>query len=622
MSIIFGVLKNEGDMMTCRELQRLAVATAPYALDGLFSRVCGRIGMGFQPFHTHQRSGNESTPVMSADGNIALFDGRLDNCDELSIQLGISPSGIGDSEIALTAFERWGEKCFSRFVGDWALAIWDCHRHELYLGRDHSGARTLYYEKKNEGIMFSTFLETFFAQENSRALNKTYASCYLSGQTLHDLTPYDNIYSVPAASYIVFSETGKRQVTHWSTIQATPLLYRTDSEYEEHFLNVFTTAVARRTAFGDPVVAQLSGGIDSSANVCISDRHRLQEGLSCADLINTVSYFDDTEPHWNDLEYIHEIERHRNKAGIHIDSSSVTISPGPVDKRFRLPGAGTNTVRIENDFEDAIKGCPCRVILSGLGGDELLGGIPNPLPELIDHLRSADLALFARQVLRWSLANRHSAIHLSMSAVSALLSLYLRIPSDSGVCAPWVRAAALDTTRNSFLTAVKTVRPSNLGEERRWRSLIGALPHLAPAATVRREYRYPYLDRDFVDFVMRLPREQLLRPGHRRSLMRRSLEGIVPGIVLDRRRKAYVAKKPLQWLYCDTDIMSFCKNLYLGEIGCIDIDALLKSLPQILSFRDTRWNMHLARTIGLEFWIREKFLAQHGVGQHHAPLQI
>ena len=67
--------------------------------------------------------------------------------------------------------------------------------------------------------------------------------------------------------------------------------------------------------------------------------------------------------------------------------------------------------------------------------------------------------------------------------------------------------------------------------------MLGTMPHLRPSHMVRYEFRYPYLDRDLVDFLLRVPRERLLRPGRRRALMRSALRLMVPTEVLERRRK-------------------------------------------------------------------------------------
>ena len=62
------------------------------------------------------------------------------------------------------------------------------------------------------------------------------------------------------------------------------------------------------------------------------------------------------------------------------------------------------------------------------------------------------------------------------------------------------------------------------------------------------EWRYPFLDRDLLQFLYTIPREQLVRPGERRSLMRRALKGIVPEGILARKRKAFLTRVPLQAL--------------------------------------------------------------------------
>lgn len=68
---------------------------------------------------------------------------------------------------------------------------------------------------------------------------------------------------------------------------------------------------------------------------------------------------------------------------------------------------------------------------------------------------------------------------------------------------------------------------------------------MVPHSVARLEFRYPFLDRDLVDFLLRVPRNQLVVPGMRRYLMRRALVGIVPEVVLNRPRKSFIARRPL-----------------------------------------------------------------------------
>src|SRR5216683_927664 len=143
MSIIFGIRKSEGEVVEEHQLLSLANATDRWAPDGTFVRATGRIGMGFQPYHTHQRSNLESQPVADDLGNMISWDGRLDNHKELRDLLA-QEANISDSLIVLAAFRRWGEECFSRLIGDWAVALWSHTDRSLYLARDHAGTRTLY----------------------------------------------------------------------------------------------------------------------------------------------------------------------------------------------------------------------------------------------------------------------------------------------------------------------------------------------------------------------------------------------------------------------------------------------------------------------------------------------
>ena len=143
MSIIFGTRKSPEAIVTRQEMLYLASATERYAPDGTSIATHGHIGMGFQPYHTHERSNLESQPVKDALGNMLSLDGRIDNHAELRDLLDIREKDAPDSLITLTAFLRWGGACFSRFIGDWAIVIWSVSNRQIYLARDHAGTRTL-----------------------------------------------------------------------------------------------------------------------------------------------------------------------------------------------------------------------------------------------------------------------------------------------------------------------------------------------------------------------------------------------------------------------------------------------------------------------------------------------
>jgi asparagine synthase (glutamine-hydrolysing) len=138
-----------------------------------------------------------------------------------------------------------------------------------------------------------------------------------------------------------------------------------------------------------------------------------------------------------------------------------------------------------------------------------------------------------------------------------------------------------------------------------WQNLIATLPHLTPTLLFRQEYRYPYLDRDLVDFLLRTPHEQLVRPGRRRSLMRRALAGIVPSEIVERRQKGYLARRPLLVLKrARSDIEKLFRNSLAAEHGFIDPKLFLNALDGVVTGGDPRQSFALMKTIGFEIWLR------------------
>jgi len=103
--------------------------------------------------------------------------------------------------------------------------------------------------------------------------------------------------------------------------------------------------------------------------------------------------------------------------------------------------------------------------------------------------------------------------------------------------------------------------------------------HLDPVCTYYRSF--PYLDRDLLKFLFAVPREQLVQPGYRRALMRRALAGIVPSQILDRKRKAYVSRRPLLHLEeVFPKIAGLLENSLLASQGWLDRKAFLEALSR------------------------------------------
>jgi asparagine synthase (glutamine-hydrolysing) len=613
MSIILGTREPLGAIITRQELLSIARATEGYAPDGTWVAVEGRVGMGFQPYHTHERSNLDSQPVIDAEGNMVTLDGRIDNHKELRSALHRPDEGAPDSEIVLAAFRRWGEGCFSRLVGDWALAIWSAADATVYLARDHAGTRTLYYELSNGRLLWSTCLETFFALGHNRPLSSEYAAAYLGFRPAGKWTPYAGIFAVSPMHYLVVRGDRILEQPHWDWKVSSALHCKSDLEYEELFLTHFRRAVERRIGPGAPIVAQLSGGMDSTSIVCVCDNLRKAAGHP-SEPIDTVSFYDDSEPDWNERPYFSAVEASRGKTGTHIETSwrqRTFDPPGLSNGIYRCPGADSASIQHEMRLEAMARHMGCRVILSGAGGDEVLGGVPTPLPELAGHLVSGQLSQLFRRAIDWGIATRDPLISMIGKTTRYTLGLYCGSDHPGRVIPFWITRRLRRNSSDPFDLAEWTARlgsrPQAIDNARTWYLLLETLPHLAPSLLARYEYRYPYLDRDLVDFVFRIPREQLVRPGRRRSLMRRALRGIVPEEVLERRRKAYIIRGPLVCLErARNKILALFRRSLTAELGFIDDDAFRRAFESIARGEVTPWLHAALRTILFELWLRSR----------------
>ncbi len=613
MSILMGVLKERGALVSEEELRLLSRSTARYATERSMFYTSRRLGMSFQPYVSHERSRMETSPHLDVRGNVVSFDGRLDNFQELVELLGLNDAKPSDSMIVLAAFLRWGEECFARFTGDWALSLWAAREQRLFLARDHAGTRSLYYSQTKSRTQWATYLDIFTASGTELRLSKEYAAAYLSNSPVRDLTPYQEIRSVLPGHYVVVADGAIFQRPHWSSVINTSIRYRADVDYDEHFLSLFRQAVARRTGPGEPILAELSGGVDSTSIVCISDSIRRTANPD-AEILDTISFFDDSEASIDERPYFSVTEARRGKVGTHVDvafSQRTFDSPRSEFGNYQIPGCDGFSVKLEQSLFHSVWEKGYRSILSGIGGDEVLGGIPNGLPELADYLVSGKLMELLRQSVAWSLPDRSSLIETVSNTAHYAAALYTRHNPKSRPSPSWISKELRDIYTNNLQTTDMVPRrfgtaPHRLENALTWWQIMETLPHLSPQILFRPEYRYPMLDKDLVEYLFSIPPEQLLRPGRRRFMMRRALRDVVPSEILERRRKAFQLHAPMTAIRAaHIKLERLLSTSSIAEMGFIDVASLLSALRSTAN-GSAEWHQAILRTIAYELWLQTR----------------
>ena len=612
MSVQFGRWNLDGRPVDAGYLEKAKAAIAPYGPDDEGSYKNHNVAIVYRAFHTTKESRQERQPHFTMSGAVITWDGRLDNRSELIGILGDHVTQDStDVSIVGAAYDKWGTNCFAKLIGDWALSIWQPAQRSLVLAKDSIGTRPLYYSFDQEQVTWSTVLDplVLFAGRTFQ-LNEEYIAGWLSFFPATHLTPYVGIHSVPPSSFVLLRSGSRTASQYWDFNPRKRIEYRTDAEYEEHFRCVFREAVRRRLRSDSPVLAELSGGMDSSSIVCMADTI-FALGDAETPRLDTVSYYIDSEPNWNERPYFRKVEEKRGRTGCHIDVDSSkeshfefqNVSFGSTPSSIRRPSEATR------QFEACMSSQGNRVVLSGIGGDETMGGVPTPIPELENLLARARLRVFAHQLKVWALNKRKPWLHLLAETARGFFPPALVGVPKHRRPAPWLNSAF-----------VKRNRAALQGYEQGLR-LFGPLPsfqeNLSTLGALRRqlacfalpfdpcyEKRYPYLDRNLLEFIYAIPREQLVRPGHRRSLMRRALVGIVPDELLQRKRKAFVARSPIARISVEwPSVMQLSGQMQSARLGIIDSRHFADVLQRLRNGQEVSVVL-VMRTFAIEFWVR------------------
>ena len=610
MSVQFGRYNFDGHAENPDFASRVCKILEPYGPDGQDVRSVDGLLTLYLPFFTNSGPHREPNPFSSASGTVISWDGRLDNRAELIRDLDESVSAHkSDVQVVAAAFEKWDVQSFARLLGDWALAIWDPRKRTIILAKDLLGSRPLYYFRETNRITWCTILNPLVLLASKRfTLCEEYMAGALSQFPAEHLTPYAGIHSVPACSFVALTTENTTTRKYWDFDPTLRVRYPSDADYEEHYRRVFAQSIRRRIRSNGPVLAELSGGMDSSSIVCMADVV-LAEGKGETSRLDTVSYYDDSEPNWDERPYFTSVEKWRGRPGCHIwvggqhklrlQTDSEYFAPTPACENFCSQSLA--------QFASCISSQGNRVLLSGFGGDEVTGGVTTPLPELTDLLARFDVRRLAHQLKLWALKRRQPWFRLLAEAIGLFLSSG-SLKTDKRLSSLFYPAFAHRNcemlmgfrSRMSFVGPLPSFQEnlSTLDALRRQVAYFGLSPF------VQIEKRYPYLDRDFLQFLYAIPREQIVRPGQRRSLMRRALSGIVPDEVLHRKRKAFVVRNPTVAMPARWDhLRQQDPQMLTDRLGFVDFGGVERILETAKNGKEIPVTA-LMRILLVETWLR------------------
>lgn len=553
----------------------------------------------------------DSSPIDPAP--VLAWDGRLDNRADLLRDLAEGLNGDRtDAALVMAAYQRWGDAFLSKLVGDFVLSLFCPSLKTVYLARDPFGTRTLYYCVTHNRLVWSSTLRGILSSGRiDPQVDDEYIAGYLALHPEMSRSPYRNVSAVEPGHLVVITPRSIERRRFWVPEPERDIRYTKDSEYEDQFLELFRDAVRCRLQTNQPVWAELSGGLDSSSIVCIADQI-LERGEASAPRLETVSYIDRESGPSNDNEFIKAVEKQRGRLGHHLERKTNWVRFVVPEESF--PARPSTRLCVAGSYEwlsEKMRNDGANVLLSGLGGDQVLCSVPQASPFLADLLYQLKPVQLHRELRMWSrLLKRPYAQLLWKETILPFLPELLKSRFESTITvAPWldrrfVKQMRLRDRMRLPADPFHIKPPSKAMQMRRLMFVICDIAQGECWETRSFNKTYPFLHRPLVEFLLAIPLDQKLRGIETRSLMRRALKGVLPERVRLRRGKGTTGETFCRGLAHEwSSLKPMLADARVYHFGYVD----RAGFPWALDLARHGYSediMTVLKIISLEIWLR------------------
>jgi asparagine synthase (glutamine-hydrolysing) len=491
-------------------------------------------------------------PMSDHEGRCWItYNGEIYNYLELAEELeksGYRFRGHSDTEVLLAAFDRWGYACLERLRGMFAFAIWNEKTRSLFAARDRLGIKPFHYcVDGTRQLAFASELKALLSFLPQRSANLQLARAFLAWGVV-DHEPADTMVTgikrLPAAHAMTWrSGEGIRLWQYWHVNVSEDLDVAPDQQAHliSEFRHRFEEAVSLHLRSDVPVGTCLSGGLDSSAIVCVVSAELRTRGAWRDNCLHSFSACFN-EPDLDERPYIDAV-----------------VSATGCTPHYVFPQGKRLAEELETWLwhqEEPVGGTGCyaqycvarlarehgiKVVLDGQGADELLAGYRKFILTYVRQLvkagqymragREAFAFLCRPEVLRTSrLIDGRRYLVRALPEVDPLWPEELRPerPEGLGIGDSLGRRLEADLTQYSL--------PALLRFEDRNMMAFGV------------ESRVPFLDHVLVEWIAKLPASLRLSGGWSKRILREALLGILPDRIRTRRSKLGFLTPASAWL--------------------------------------------------------------------------
>jgi len=557
-------------------------------------------------------------PMEDKTGNHLTFNGEIYNYLELRDELGAERfSTRSDTEVILHAYGAWQEACVERFRGMFAFALWDEARQTLFCARDRFGIKPLYYTVAGDILYFASEIKALlpFVPEVETDLEAfreylTFQFC-LGGKTL-----FRGIRELPPG-HVLVARNGSVETRRYWEVYYNLDFDHTARYFEEQIRALLEESVAFHLRSDVPIGAYVSGGLDSSIVASLAIRTDKELQGFCGRFGCGPGY--DESRYARDLAKHHGFDLHE----VEVTPADFVESMPQVIYHLDMPVAGPGS--FPQYIVSRLVGRHRKVVLSGLGGDEIFGGYTRYL-----------IAYFEQCIKAAIDGTMHSG-NFIVTYESIIPNLRALQPYKPLLQEFWRDGLFEDLDRRYFRLIN---RASDLGDEINWSELDGYSPYETFRAIFRGnnvqkesyfdsmthfdfktllpallqvedrvsmahgvEARVPFLDHPLVELAATIPSNIKFKDGSMKHVLKSAMRTVLPESILGRTDKMGFPV-PLQlWQRERGPVQEFIRDTLSSRQALtrplVDNRKVLAGLDREPQFGRKMWGL-----LSLELWQR------------------
>src|SRR5882724_7305501 len=584
------------------------------------------------------KAGHE--PMISHDARFVItFNGEIYNYRELRGELAAKGHQFRtetDTEVLLAAWQQWGESALPRLNGMFAFALWDDQERSLFLVRDRVGIKPLYYAQCQKPDRERGQLPFLFASEVKSILASGLSKAELDHESLHKFltflwvpdpnTLFRGVKTVPPGHLVQWHD-GEINVRQWWDVSFDEIEEgRSESWWQEQLLERLDRVVNLEMIADVPLGSFLSGGIDSSAIVALMKRHsngRRIETYTIGMEAEDLRY--DIIP--DDVEWARKVNQQ-----LDTDYHEIILQPDVADLLPKLVyhmDEPAIDMAIPSYLVSKAARETLRVMLSGMGGDEVFAGYPRQLAMKIAGALDPVPQLLRRPVMK-ALAHAlpggmpgkltaplRNAKKFARSASMDFENRYLGYQTYftdeakqrlyTGDLRTEVGAVDAYAAHRRYFARVKDAAPLNQLLYVDMKTFLPCLNLMTTDKTsmaANLEVRVPFLNKEMIEFAARMPASLKLKGLKRKYILKRAAEKLLPHDVVWRKKAGFGA--PIRsWLRGALQPMvnDLLSEETIRRRGLFRFEEVKRIIGANLSGRED-YNLQVFQLLNLELWIR------------------